>query len=163
MRGADADRFIRDEDYTTYLQTYLMPHLIGVRAHMGRIDDIASSSRAQAPRGGARKMPHTRHSVRWPNRPTELIGWRYSGVPYQIPLEPPLLDHRYVKTLDSLPVYFTAFIHFIFAQILIHSYTRGFNLHLQPSIEYVEGLLEVMASFEGMILRRGMMLNSYGI
>ncbi|XP_028062262.1 induced during hyphae development protein 1-like [Camellia sinensis] len=33
----------------------------------------------------------------------------------------------------------------------------------QPSIEYVEGLLEVMASFEGMILRREMMLNSHGI
>lgn len=44
-------------------------------------------------------------------------------------------SHRYVRTPDSPP----------------------------PSIGYVEGLLEVMASFEGMILRRETMLSSHDI
>ncbi|GMP96422.1 hypothetical protein CsSME_00045079 [Camellia sinensis var. sinensis] len=103
-------------------------------ALMRRAVDIPSSNsaraanapltrRTRAPRSGARGMPSTRHS------------WRYSRVPYQIPLEPPLPDHRYVRTPDSPP----------------------------PSIEYVEGLLELMASFEGMILRRETMLSSHGI
>ncbi|KAI8009968.1 Protein MAIN-LIKE 2, partial [Camellia lanceoleosa] len=130
---------------------------LGVCVHTGRADDIPSSSRARVadvpstsraraanafstsrarvPRGEARGMPPTRQSVGWLDLPTELTGWRYFGVPYQIPLKPPLPDHRYVRTPDSPP----------------------------PSIEYVEGLLEVLASFEGMILRRDTMLSFHGI
>ncbi|XP_028070047.1 hyphally regulated cell wall protein 3-like [Camellia sinensis] len=103
-----------------------MPLLIGVRAITGRTGDIASSSRARAadipstsraraadapstsraqvPRGGAKEMPSTRQSVGWPDLSTELTGWRYFGVPFQILLEPLLPDHRYVRTPDSPPV-----------------------------------------------------------
>ncbi|GMP94897.1 hypothetical protein CsSME_00044164 [Camellia sinensis var. sinensis] len=103
------------------------------RAHMGRAVNIASSSRARtagapstsralaadapstsrarALRGETRGMPSTRQCVGWPYPPIELTSWRYGGVPYQIPLEPLLLDRRYVRTPGSPP----------------------------PSIEYVEG------------------------
>lgn len=145
IRGPDADRFIGEGDFTTYLQTYLMPPLAGARAHTGRTANIASSSRARTagapstsraraagapstsrawtPKGEVRGMPSTRQCVGWPDPSTELTGWWY-GIPYQIPLEPPLPDHRYVRTPGSPP----------------------------PSVEYVEGLLQVMASFESMIL-----------
>ncbi|KAI7998366.1 Protein MAIN-LIKE 2, partial [Camellia lanceoleosa] len=95
------------------------------------VADVSSTSRARSPRGEVSEMPPTKHSVGWPDLPTELTGWRYSGMPYQIPLEPPLPD--------------------------------CFNLHLQPSVGYVEGLLEVLAIFKGMTLRRETMLSSHGI
>ncbi|GMP24457.1 hypothetical protein CsSME_00001719 [Camellia sinensis var. sinensis] len=126
--------------------TYMMSPLTGVRAPVRRTADVASSNRtwgADTPlttaRGRARGMPPTRQSVGWPDPLIELTSWRYGGVPYQIPLNPPLLDHRYVRTPDSPPICIT------------------------PSIDYVKGLLEVMAFFEGMILRREMMLTSQGI
>ncbi|XP_028105275.1 hyphally-regulated protein-like [Camellia sinensis] len=123
-----------------------MPPLAGVRAPTGRTANNASSSRARtvgvpstsrarAPRGETRGMPSTRRCVGWPDPPTELTSWRISRVLYQILLEPPLPDHRYVRTPGSPP----------------------------PSVEYVEGLLQVMASFEGIILRREMMLTSHRI
>ncbi|GMP37948.1 hypothetical protein CsSME_00009403 [Camellia sinensis var. sinensis] len=96
---------------------------------------VPSTSRARAPRGETRGMPSTRRCVGWPDPPTELTSWRISRVLYQILLEPPLPDHRYVRTPGSPP----------------------------PSVEYVEGLLQVMASFEGIILRREMMLTSHRI
>ncbi|KAI7982454.1 Protein MAIN-LIKE 2, partial [Camellia lanceoleosa] len=74
-------------------------------------------------------------SFGWPDLPTEQTGWRYSGEPYQIPIEFPLPSHGYVRTPDSPP----------------------------PSTGYVKVLLEVFASFEDMILRRETMLSSHGI
>ncbi|XP_028077959.1 uncharacterized protein DDB_G0284671-like [Camellia sinensis] len=85
MRGTDVDRYIREGDYTIYIQTYLMPLLIGARVHTGRAANVPSSSRARAadapstsraraPRDGARGMPLARQSVGWPDLPTELTG-----------------------------------------------------------------------------------------
>lgn len=122
-----------------------MPPLTGVHTPMRRAADIPSSSRTRAinipstsrastSRGRTRGMPFTWQCAGWPDPPTELTGWRY-GTPYQISLEPPLPDHRYVSAPDSaLP-------------------PRG----------YVEGLLEAMALLEGMVLRRETMLYAYDI
>ncbi|XP_028054900.1 uncharacterized protein LOC114259096 [Camellia sinensis] len=85
MRGTDVDLFIGEEDYTTYLQTYLMPPLTGVRDFTGRETDVPSSSRARAadtpstsraraPRDRARGIPHARQSFGWPDLPTELTA-----------------------------------------------------------------------------------------
>ncbi|CAL5404346.1 unnamed protein product [Camellia sinensis] len=145
MQGVDAVLFHKEGKYTTYLHTYLMPPLTGVHTPMRRAADIPSSSRTRAinipstsrastSRGKTRGMPFTWQCAGWPDPPTELTGWRY-GTPYQISLEPPLPDHRYVSAPDSaLP-------------------PRG----------YVEGLLEAMASLEGMVLRRETMLYAYDI
>ncbi|XP_028057301.1 uncharacterized protein LOC114261261 [Camellia sinensis] len=48
-------------------------------------------------------MPLARQSFGWPELPTELTGWRYSGEAYQILIEPSLPSHRYVRTPDSPP------------------------------------------------------------
>ncbi|XP_028066234.1 uncharacterized protein LOC114269181 [Camellia sinensis] len=57
------------------------------------------------------------------------------GTSYPISLEPPMPDHRYVSDPDSPP----------------------------PPREYTEGLLGVVASLEGMVLRREMMLCASGV
>jgi len=53
--------------------------------------------------------------------------------------------------------------HLSFRYLDKHSFTDDLNLHLQPSTEYAEGLLEAMASLEFMVLRRETILHSYGI
>lgn len=53
--------------------------------------------------------------------------------------------------------------HLSFKYLDIHSFTDDLNLHLQPRRGYVVGLLEAMASLEFMVLRREMILHSYGI
>lgn len=145
MLGVDVVLFLEEGDYATYVHTYLMPPLSGVRTPRRRAADMPSSSRSQAgdipstseagtSRGGTRGVPSTWQYARWPNLPTKLTGWQY-GTSYQIPLEPPLPDHRYVSDPDS-PL---------------------------PPREYTEGLLEVVASLEGMVLRRETLLHSYSI
>ncbi|GMP41590.1 hypothetical protein CsSME_00011636 [Camellia sinensis var. sinensis] len=82
-------------EYTTYLHTYLMPPLTGVRAPMRRAADIPSSSHARAT-----DIPSTSRASTSRDPPTELTCWWY-GTPYQIPLEPSFPDHRYVRAFDS--------------------------------------------------------------
>ncbi|XP_028052468.1 uncharacterized protein LOC114256967 [Camellia sinensis] len=145
MLGIDAVLFLEEGDYATYRHTYLMPPLSGVRTPRRRAADMPSSNRARAgdipltsgagtSRGGTRGMSLTWQCVGWPDLSTELTGWQY-GTPYQIPLEPPLPDHRYISDPDSPP----------------------------PPREYIEGLLGVVASLEGMALRRETLLHSYSI
>ncbi|XP_028052376.1 uncharacterized protein LOC114256875 [Camellia sinensis] len=145
MLGVDADLFLEEGEYAIYRHTYLMPPLIGVRtptrkaadmpsSNRARATDIPSTSRASKSRGRARGMPSTCQYAGWPVLPTELMGWQY-GSSYPIPLEPPLPDHRYVSDPDSPP----------------------------PPREYTEGLLEVVASLESMVLRRETLLYASGI
>ncbi|GMP65583.1 hypothetical protein CsSME_00026314 [Camellia sinensis var. sinensis] len=109
MLGVDAVLFLEEGEYATYRHTYLM---------------------AGTSRGGARGIPPTCQYVGWPDLPTELTGWQY-GTSYPIPLEPPLLDHRYISDPDSPP----------------------------PPREDTEGLLGVVASLESMVLWREMLLS----
>lgn len=145
MHGADAVFFLEEGEYATYVHTYLMPPLTGVRTSTRRAADMPSSSRARAAdipstsrastsRGRSRGMPPVWQCAGWPDLPTELTGWQY-GTPYQIPFEPPLPGHRYVSDPDSPP----------------------------PPREYTEQLLEVVASLESMVLRRETMLYISGI
>ncbi|XP_028103973.1 uncharacterized protein LOC114303031, partial [Camellia sinensis] len=101
-----------------------------------RAADAPSTSRAGTSRGGGRSVPPTPPTYPhpgWPDMPFELTGWRF-GTPYPITLEPPLPDHRYVRDPDSPP----------------------------PPVEYVDEILGVMASLEGMVLRRETHLSAMG-
>ena len=152
-----------------------MPPLTGVRtpslrpagvpsSSQAHATDIPSSSRAGTSRGGGGSIPlipPTLHHPGWPDMPTELTSWRF-GAPYQVSLEPPLPDHRYVRDPDSPPVCFIALIYqsdiwtFIPLLIVLH-------LYLQPPVEYTDELLGMLATFEGMILRREAQLAIMGV
>ncbi|GMP93934.1 hypothetical protein CsSME_00043567 [Camellia sinensis var. sinensis] len=128
MLGTDVLLHLEEGDYATYHHTYLMPPLTGVRTPTRRAADVPSTSRAGTSRGGAGLVPPilpTYHHAGWPDIPTELTGWRY-GTSYPIPIEPPMPDHRYISDPDSPP----------------------------PPREYMEGMLRLVASLEGMVLRR---------
>ena len=45
----------------------------------------------------------------------------------------------------------------------IHSFTDDLHLHLQPTTEYAEGLLGLVASLEGMVLQREAQLSIMGV
>ena len=124
MLGTDALLHLEEGDYATYRHVYLMPPLTGVRtpslrpadvpsSSQARATDIHSSSRAGASRGGRGFIPPispTFHLPGWLDMLTELTSWRF-GAPYQVSLEPPLPDHRYVRDPDSPPVRFIALIY----------------------------------------------------
>ncbi|GMP24598.1 hypothetical protein CsSME_00001806 [Camellia sinensis var. sinensis] len=124
-----------------------MPPLTGVRTPSRRSIDMPplsraravgapSTSRAGTSRGGVGlvpPIPPTHHHAGWPDMPTELTGWRY-GTSYPIPIEPPMPDHRYVIDPDSPP----------------------------PPREYMEGVIGLVASLEGMVLRREVQLSIMG-
>lgn len=134
-RGVDADYFLGKRDYATYIQMHLMPPLTGTRAHAGRTANAPSTSRAREPRGRARGVSSVKQGFDWLAHPTELTCWRHTGEAYQIPIEPASAGHRYVRAPDSPPA---------------------------PT-GYVEGLLEMLASFDSMILRREALLGFYNI
>ncbi|XP_028080507.1 uncharacterized protein LOC114282074 [Camellia sinensis] len=148
MLGTDVLLHLKEGEYATYRHTYLMPPLAGVRTptrrpagmpslSRARAADIPSTSKAYTSRGGAGlvpPIPPTYHQAIWPAIPTELAGWRY-GTSYPIPIEPPMPDHRYVNDPDSPP----------------------------PTREYTEGLLGLVASLEGMVLRRETQLSIVGV
>ncbi|GMP90604.1 hypothetical protein CsSME_00041652 [Camellia sinensis var. sinensis] len=143
MLGTDALLYIEEGDYATYRHTYLMPPLTGVRTPMmrsagmpsssqarARAADAPSTSRAGTSRGGGRSVPPippTLPHPGWPDMPTELMGWQYGTTsPISIPIEPPMPGHRYVIDPDSPP----------------------------PPREYMEEVIGLVASLEGMVLRR---------
>ncbi|KAL7234326.1 hypothetical protein ACSBR1_017845 [Camellia fascicularis] len=149
MQGTDALLHLMEGDYATYRRIYLMPPLTRVRtpplrstdassSSRARATDIPSSSRASAPRGRGSSIPpippSLYHHPGWPDMPTELTSWQF-GTPYPVSLEPPLPDHRYVSNPDSPP----------------------------PTREYTDELLGMLATFEGMILRREAQLGIMGV
>ncbi|KAI7999776.1 Protein MAINTENANCE OF MERISTEMS, partial [Camellia lanceoleosa] len=151
MLGTDALLLLKEGDYATYRHIYLMPPLTGVRTPMMRPTGMPSSSQAQAQaanthstsragtsRGGGglvRPIPPTYHHPGWPDMPTELMGWQYGTTsPIPIPIEPPMPGHRYVRDPDSPP----------------------------PPVEYMDQVLEMVASLEGMVLRREAQLSIMG-
>ncbi|GMP59111.1 hypothetical protein CsSME_00022524 [Camellia sinensis var. sinensis] len=148
MLGTNAILHTEEGEYATYRHTYLTPPLTSIRTPARRAAGASSSTRARAAdapstsragisRSGARQIPPippTYQHAGWPDLPTELTGWRY-GTSYPIPLEPPLPNHRYVRDPDSSP----------------------------PPSEYIEGLLRLVASLEGMVLRRETQLFIIGV
>ncbi|CAL5365445.1 unnamed protein product [Camellia sinensis] len=148
MLGTDVVLHLEKGEYATYRHTYLMPPLTGVRtptwratgmpsSNRARAADIPSTSRAGTSRGGARlvpPIPPTYQHVGWPGLPTELTRWRYEPS-YLIPIKPPMPNHRYVSDPDSQ----------------------------SPPREYTEGLLGLVASLEGMVLRRETQLFIAGV
>ncbi|KAL7212351.1 hypothetical protein ACSBR2_015103 [Camellia fascicularis] len=148
MLGTDAVLHLEEGEYATYRHTYLMPSLTGVHSptrrsagmpssSRARTADIPSTSRASTSRGGGGLVPPiplTHFHARWPEIPTELTGWRY-GTSYPIPKEPPRPDHRFVRDPDSPP----------------------------PPIEYMDEMLGLVASLEGMVLRREAQLSIMGV
>ncbi|GMP43768.1 hypothetical protein CsSME_00013005 [Camellia sinensis var. sinensis] len=148
MLGTDVLLHLEEGEYATYRHTYLMPPLTGVRtptrssagmpsSSRSRAADVLSTSRAGTLRGGAGlvpPIPPTYHHARWPDILTELTGWRY-GTSYPIPIEHPIADHRYVSDPDSPP----------------------------PPREYMEGMLGLVASLEGMVLRREAQFSILGV
>ncbi|GMP50871.1 hypothetical protein CsSME_00017306 [Camellia sinensis var. sinensis] len=152
MLGTEALLYTEEGDYATYRHIYLMPPLTEARIPMmrptgtsssgqaqARATDIPSSSRAGASRGGSRPFPPTpsiHPHVGWPDMPTELMAWQYgASSPTLIPLEPPMPSDRYAIDPDSPP----------------------------PSRGYMEEVVGLVATLEGMVLRREAQLSVAGI
>ncbi|KAF5934228.1 hypothetical protein HYC85_030399 [Camellia sinensis] len=151
MLGTDALLHLEEGDYATYRHIYLMPPLTGVRTLMirpagmpsssqawARAADAPSTSRAGTSRGGGGlvpPIPPTYPHPGWPDMPTELMGWQYGTTsPIPIQIEPPMPGHRYVRDPDLPP----------------------------PPVEYMDQVLEMVASLEGMVLRREAQLSIMG-
>ncbi|GMP26726.1 hypothetical protein CsSME_00003045 [Camellia sinensis var. sinensis] len=152
MLGTEALLYTEEGAYATYRHIYLMPPLTEARIPMmrpagtsssgqaqARATDIPSSSRAGASRGGSRLFPPTpsiHPHVGWPDMPTELMAWQYgASSPTLIPLEPPMPSDRYAIDPDSPP----------------------------PSRGYMEEVVGLVATLEGMVLRREAQLSVAGI
>ncbi|GMP82987.1 hypothetical protein CsSME_00037074 [Camellia sinensis var. sinensis] len=152
MLGSDALLYVAEGDYATYRHIYLMPPLTEARIPMmrpagmpssdqarARATDIPSSSRAGTSRGGSRPAPlapSIHPHVRWPDMPTELMAWQYgASSPIPIPLEPLMPSDRYAIDPDSPP----------------------------PSRGYIEEMVGLVATLEGMVLRREAQLSVAGI
>ncbi|KAF5933096.1 hypothetical protein HYC85_029267 [Camellia sinensis] len=152
MLGSDALLYLEEGDYATYRHIYLMPPLTGARTPMtrpagmsssgqarARAADAPSTSRAGTSRGGGRPVPlipSTYPHPGWPDMLTELMAWQYGAIsPTPIPLEPPMPSDRYAIDPDSpLP-------------------PRG----------YMEEVVGLVATLEGMVLRREAQLSVAGI
>ncbi|GMP56204.1 hypothetical protein CsSME_00020776 [Camellia sinensis var. sinensis] len=152
MLGSDALLYVAEGDYATYRHIYLMPPLTEARIPMmrpagmsssdqarARATDIPSSSRAGISRGGSRPAPPApsiHPHVGWPDMPTELMAWQYgASSPIPIPLEPLMPSDRYAIDPDSPP----------------------------PSRGYMEEVVGLVATLEGMVLRREAQLSVAGI
>ncbi|CAL5428939.1 unnamed protein product [Camellia sinensis] len=152
MLGSDALLYVAEGDYATYRHIYLMPPLTEARIPMmrpagmsssdqaqARATDIPSSSRAGTSRGGSRPFPPTpsiHPHLGWPDMPTELMAWQYgASSPTPIPLEPPMPSDRYAIDPNSPP----------------------------PSRGYIEEVVGLVATLEGMVLRREAQLSVAGI
>ncbi|KAI7997899.1 Protein MAINTENANCE OF MERISTEMS, partial [Camellia lanceoleosa] len=151
MLGTDALLHLEEGDYATYRHIYLMPPLTGVRTPTMRPAGMPPSSQAQAQaadapstsRAGTSKgrgglvppIPPTYHHPGWLDMPTELMGWQYGTTsPILITVEPLMPGHRYVRDPDSPP----------------------------PPVEYMDQVLKMVASLEGMVLRREAQLSIMG-
>ncbi|KAF5934510.1 hypothetical protein HYC85_030681 [Camellia sinensis] len=154
MLGSDALLYLKEGDYATYRHIYLMPPLTGARTPMtrpagmsssgqararARAADAPSASRAGTSKGGGRSVPPTPPTYPhpgWPDMSTELMAWQYGAISLTpIPLEPPMPSDRYAIDPDSpLP-------------------PRG----------YMEEVVGLVATLEGMVLRREAQLSVAGI
>ena len=166
--GTDGFLHLEQGKYATYRHTYLMPPLTGVRTPTRRSAGMPSSSRARAAgapstsragtsRGGGGlvpPIPPTHHHPGWPDMPTELMGWQHeTPPPILIPIEPPMPGHRYVSDPDSPPVCSAVF-HLSHRYFGICLFIDDLSSFLQPPREYMDEVLGMVASLEGMVLRR---------
>ncbi|GMP24295.1 hypothetical protein CsSME_00001610 [Camellia sinensis var. sinensis] len=143
MVGLEVEYFRVEGDYVAFIQTHLMSPLTGVREGEGVRAPAARARRkaTRASRARGKEVPQARQGTGWLELPTALTCWRYTGEAYQIPIEPAAAGYRYTRAHDAPPIC-TAFL---------------------ASPGYTEGLLELLASFEGMILRRETLLSFHGI
>ena len=179
MLGSDALLYIEEGDYATYRHIYLMPPLTGARIPMMRLAGMSSSgqararaadapftSRAGTSRGGSRPVPpvpSTYPHPGWPDMPTELMAWQYGAIsPTPIPLEPPMPSDRYAIDPDSPLVCSTVF-HSSFRCLDIFCSLMIMNSFLQPPRGYMEEVVGLVATLEGMVLRREAQLSVAGI
>ncbi|GMP66529.1 hypothetical protein CsSME_00026852 [Camellia sinensis var. sinensis] len=95
MVGLDADYFRAKGDYTTFIQTHLMPPLTGVRGSEGAKAPIAREVR-RATRARARGAPPTGQGTGWLEFPTAFTCWQHTAVAYQVPIEPAATSHELV-------------------------------------------------------------------
>ncbi|KAF5933151.1 hypothetical protein HYC85_029322 [Camellia sinensis] len=174
--GSDALLHLEEGDYATYRHIYLMPPLTGARTPMTRPAGMSSSGQARAraadapstsgagtSRGGGRPVPPTYPHPGWPDVPTELMGWQYGSTsPVPIPLEPPMPGHRYVIDPDSPPVRSTA-LHSPFRCLDTPSFADDLSSCLQPPREYTEEMVGLVATLEGMVLRREAQMSIMGV
>ncbi|GMP90465.1 hypothetical protein CsSME_00041583 [Camellia sinensis var. sinensis] len=137
MVSLEAEYFRVEGDYMVFIQTHLMPSLTGVRRGEGvrALAARAGPRVTRAARARGRGASQARQRTGWPKLPTALTCWRYIREAYQIPIEPTAAGHRYVRGHDAPPA---------------------------PP-RYTEDLLELLASFDGMILRREALLGFHGI
>ncbi|XP_028080936.1 uncharacterized protein LOC114282455 [Camellia sinensis] len=101
----------------------------------GRAAGVLIAGGNRATRARTRGTPPAGQATGSPETPTMLTCWRSIGMAYQIPIEPAEARHRYV---------------------------RGRDVPSAPP-EYIKELLELLASFEGMILKREALLSLHGI
>ncbi|GMP40999.1 hypothetical protein CsSME_00011253 [Camellia sinensis var. sinensis] len=116
-RGLDIDYFLEEGDYAIFIETHLMPPLTSIRG------------------GEGMRAPVAKREPEYPELPTALTCWGYTGEAYQIPIESAAVGHRYVSAPDAPPA--------------------------PPG--YTEDLLELLASFGGMLLRREALLGFHNI
>ncbi|GMP84207.1 hypothetical protein CsSME_00037823 [Camellia sinensis var. sinensis] len=137
MVGLDVDYFRVEGDYTTFIQTYLMPPLIGARGDKGGEARMAARATGARARGAPREGQRTH----WPELPTALTCWQHTGAAYQVPIEPAAADHEHVEIC------------------LLQTFI--IQMHLRASIEYTGSALELIASLMGMVQRRETLLGLY--
>lgn len=105
--GLDADHFLGEGDYAIFIQTHLMPPLMGAR--VDRVAGAPTADRTRATRVGTRGVPPIGQVTGWPESLTMLRCWRSIGTSYQIPIEPTETGHRYVKARNAPSVCTTSF------------------------------------------------------
>ncbi|XP_028090384.1 uncharacterized protein LOC114290642 [Camellia sinensis] len=87
MVGLDADHFLMEGDYVTFIQMHLMPPLTGVRGGEGARAP-AARRRGRAIISRRRRDPEARQETGWPELPTTVSYRTRSGETCQIPIEP---------------------------------------------------------------------------
>ncbi|GMP73311.1 hypothetical protein CsSME_00031100 [Camellia sinensis var. sinensis] len=96
MVGLDANYFRAEGDYATFIQTHLMPPLIGTRGGE-RTRALTAREVRRATRAHTRRSPSAEQSNCWPVFPTTLTCWRHTRMGNQIPIKLAEAGHELVE------------------------------------------------------------------
>lgn len=80
-RGLDANYFLGEGDYATFIETHLMPPLAGVRGGE-EMRAPATRERARVPRARGKGATQMKQRNDWPELSTALTCWRYTREAY---------------------------------------------------------------------------------